>query len=195
MGKICAAAREADPHRRTGAREYLVLLREVEQLAAEEVDQQSIGVEYGDDVYALVEQFENSFPWSAGVCPDEVAVDAGCHLVVDRDACEHPPADVAIRHRADDSSVRILRKEDAEHVGVEAPEGFLNRLCLGNGDVALVCQGLGPKSGGNSSPYPRVASHSKRPRSGLLDTAGGRMMQVSSERPDRGAVAALLVPI
>jgi hypothetical protein len=85
-------------------------------------------------MHALVEQLQDLLARSVGTRPYEVAIDVGCDLVLDRDARQQPPADIAVGDRADDAPADTQREQDAEPFGVEALKGFLNRLGLGDGD-------------------------------------------------------------
>ena len=84
MREVGAAAGETDADRRAGAGKHFALLAEIEQIAAEHVDQAAVGIEDRDDMNPLVEQLEDLFAGRAGARPDEVAVDAARHLALDR---------------------------------------------------------------------------------------------------------------
>ncbi len=60
-------------------------------------------------------------------------------------AVEQLPADVAVGDRPDHAPAGILGKQDAEHVGIEAPKRFLDRFGLGNGNERAIQQFSGPK--------------------------------------------------
>src|SRR5439155_12758416 len=92
MREVGAATGETDANRRTGAGEYFALLAEIEQIAAEYVDQAAVGVEDRNDVDPLVEQLENLFAGRTGARPYKIAVDAARDLALDRYSRQQPPA-------------------------------------------------------------------------------------------------------
>ena len=145
MGEVGAAAGKADPDRRARPREYFVFLVELEQLAAEDVDQPAFGIEDRDDMDTLIEQFQDLLAGPAGRRPDEITVNAGRDLFADGAAVEQLSADIAVGDRSDHAPAGILGKQDAEHVDVEPPKCFLDRFGLSNGKERAIQQFSGPK--------------------------------------------------
>ena len=80
---------------------------------------------------ALIEQLEDLLAGAAGGGPDELAVDADRHRFANGGSGEQLSSDVAVGDRSDYLSLGVVRKQDSEHVGVETPKGFLDRLGLG----------------------------------------------------------------
>ncbi|MCE3258353.1 MAG: hypothetical protein K0Q64_2436, partial [Nitrobacter vulgaris] len=125
--------------------EDFALLAEIEQIAAEYIDQPAVGVEDRNDVHPLVEQLENLFTGGAGPRPYKIAVDAARDLALDRYSRQQSAADVAVGDGADDTPLGVPGKQDSEHVGIEPLECLLDRVALGDGKVALVRQCEGSK--------------------------------------------------
>src|SRR6185312_16674304 len=125
------------------------------------------------------EELENLLAGRAGPGPDEVTVDAGANLFADGHAGQQPPANVAVGDRADDPPRMVLREQDSAHVCVQPPKRFLDRLGLGDGEMALVLQFPRPKP--DRRPCGEAAPFKKAHIFCLLDTAGGQIMQVPME--------------
>ena len=145
MGEVGAAAGKTDPDRRARTREHFALFVKLEQVAAEDVDQPSLGIKDRDHMDALIEQLEDLLARAAGAGPNEMAVDAGRDRLADGSSGEQLSPDVTVGDRPDHASIRILREQDAKHVDVEAPKRFFDSFSLGDGGERPIQQFSGPK--------------------------------------------------
>jgi hypothetical protein len=72
-------------------------------------------------------------------------------LLADGNPVKQLPPDVTVGYRSDHAPTSILRKQDAEHVGVETPKGFLDRFGLNDGNESPVQQLFGSKGADSAS--------------------------------------------
>ena len=192
MREVGAAAGEADLNRRAGAGKHFAFFAEVEQIAAEHVHQGGRRRRESDHMDPLVEQLENLLAGRAGARPHKVAVDAACHLVLDRYPYQQPAADVAVGDGADHAPRSVTRKQDFEHVGIEPLERLLDRVALGDSEVALVWQFGWSKAAtgsgfGLETPLFRVVRYGRGADRARLPWPGGFQAELAPHRDDSGS--------
>jgi hypothetical protein len=93
----------------------------------------------------LVKQLEDLLAGATGGCPNEIAVDARCHLIADRSSAEQRSSDIAVGDGAHHARPFILGKQDTEFVGVESPKRFFDRFGFSDDKLALLWQRWCPR--------------------------------------------------